>query len=357
MKQIIFITLLTLLLFPLCPEIAGAQETSATQQPAHRVVSVKPEYLPPSEILDFLGAHEYEGRLVIEWTESDGTHFVEIRQNDVANLIILTGVPADIEFIENLIRKADIAPRQIEIQIEIIEINDTKARDIGLDWQEIIEQALPAVSYRYYDSREQLSDYEYNKYRKRVRSDLNLDARVNLSRAIKVLDESGVANIKSTPKILTLNNRCATILDGQRVTYVTRYSSYTNLFETDSMDAGLVLKVCPSVGESGYITLDVNAEYTSLGSSISGSPIKAGQLIENTIIVKDGESVLLGGLSRTVEEKRRIRFPLLGHILPFIFSREIKDYENVESFMILTPRVVDLSPPTGESTIETNEEG
>jgi type II secretory pathway component GspD/PulD (secretin) len=149
---------------------------------------------------------------------------------------------------------------------------------------------------------------------------------------------------------LTLNNRRATILDGQRVTYITRYSSYTNLYETDSMDAGLTLSVLPSLGESGYITLKINAEMTTLEGKIAGSPIKTGQLIENTIVVKDGESVLLGGLTRSSEARTRKRFPILGYVLPFIFSREVTNRDEIESYMILTPKVVDFATTLDEET-------
>ena len=118
------------------------------------------------------------------------------------------------------------------------------------------------------------------------------------------------------------------------------------------MDAGLNLRVQPSLGESGYITMRITAELTSLsvGRAISGSPIKEGQMLENTVIVRDGESILLGGLSRTVEEKHRKRFPLLGHVLPFLFSREVTNRDQIESFIVLTPHVVDLAASLDEKT-------
>jgi type II secretory pathway component GspD/PulD (secretin) len=168
--------------------------------------------------------------------------------------------------------------------------------------------------------------------------------------ALRLLDEKGAATIRNAPRILTLNNRRATILDGQRVTYVTRYSSYANLFETDTLDAGLTLSVLPSLGESGYLTLDIRAELTSLSGNISGSPVKDGQIVENTVIVKDGETVLLGGFQRTVEERRHRRFPLLGYALPFLFSREISVKSRRESFVAITPRVVDLTAGVDEKT-------
>lgn len=155
--------------------------------------------------------------------------------------------------------------------------------------------------------------------------------------------EKGAATYRDAPRILTLNNHEATILDGQRVTYVTRYSSYANMFATDSMDAGLRLNVLPSLGESGYLTLAIRAELTSMSGSISGSPVKDGQIVENTIVVKDGETVLLGGFTRTVDHATRRDFPGLGRVLPFLFSRQTTTQSRRQSFIVITPHVVDLT--------------
>jgi len=113
------------------------------------------------------------------------------------------------------------------------------------------------------------------------------------------------------------------------------------------MDAELTMTVVPSLTENGYITLRINAEYTQMGTDNSKSLLKDGQMLENTVVVKNGESVLLGGLTQTVNIKAKKRFPLLGYVLPFLFSRETTIRENVESYMVLTPRVVDFAPTSG----------
>jgi type II secretory pathway component GspD/PulD (secretin) len=266
---------------------------------------------------------------------------VEIRSNDAANLLVISGTAPDIDHAISLMKEADVPPRQIEIEVKIVEISTSKARNLGLDWQNTIESIRFAARWGYRES----DDGEYSRT-------LDATASTSLSSTLQFLDQSGAAEIRTAPRILTLNNRPAQILDGQRVTYVIRYGSYTNLYETDSMDAGLNLRVQPSLGESGYITMRITAELTSLsvGRAISGSPIKEGQMLENTIIVRDGESILLGGLSRMVEQKTRKRFPLLGHVLPFLFSREVTNHDQIESFIVLTPRVVDLAAGLDDKT-------
>ncbi len=349
-------TLLILIACQFC--LVGAQDMSTPKAIVNTVVSIRPDYVPPTEILNILGVHAAGNVAMVRWQDADGPHTVDIRHNDGANLIILTGGADDVEFVESMIREADIAPRQIEIEVQIIEINKSKAQDIGIDWNELVRRSNTQFTWQYDDyrrdehyvnrdpSHESIRDTKSDQINKRMTARSSL----NLNDFLTLLDQSGAATFKSVPKILTLNNRRATILDGQRVTYITRYSSYTNLYETDSMDAGLTLSVLPSLGESGYITLKINAEMTMLDGQISGSPIKTGQLIENTVVVKDGESVLLGGLTRTAEARTTKRFPILGYVLPFIFSREVTNRDEIESFMILTPKVVDFSTALDEET-------
>jgi type II secretory pathway component GspD/PulD (secretin) len=123
---------------------------------------------------------------------------------------------------------------------------------------------------------------------------------------------------------------------------VTRYSSYTNLYETQEMTSGLYLEVTPSIGSSGYLKLDVKAKLTALGQAIGGSPSESGQILDNTVIVRNGGSVLLGGFKTEEEIKSKHGIPLLGRILPFLFSRVVNEVRTRDVLIVLTPTIVDL---------------
>ena len=315
--------------------------TAATSAQAQtQVVTVKPQFLPPAELAQILGVRGEGSRGVLEW-RAGGTRSVEVRRNDAANLIMLAGSPEDVAAAEAMAKAADVAPRQILVEAQIVEVNRDRLMDLGIDWS-TIQTRTEINQDRSKDVTKQKSGPFQN--RNQYTADrLRISASASLYNSLRLLEESGAATFRDAPRILTLNNRRATVLDGQRVTYITHYASYTNLFETDTLDAGLTLSVLPSLGESGYLTLDIRAELTSLSGYLSGSPVKDGQIVENMVIAKDGETVLLGGFLRTVEERRRRRFPVLGYVLPFLFSREITVRSRRESFVALTPRVVDLA--------------
>lgn len=324
--------------------VAAAQEPAATATPATvstaKVFTFKPNYVPPMEILTMMGARPYGGGYVLDWRLPDGNHYVDLRVNDAANLIIVSGVASDVDHAVDLIRAVDVAPRQIEIEVKIVRINASKARNIGFDWESLFDRTRASGDLRFYNR-------EYNND---IQTVLNSEVLTSFtaSDVIHILDSSGVAEIRNAPRILTLNNRRANILDGQRIAYVSKFGSYSSLYEIDTMDAGLTMTVTPSLAESGYITLKIDAEYTQLATDRANGLFKDGQMLENTVVVKDGESALLGGLTQTVNIKAKKRFPLLGHVLPFLFSRETTISENIESFMVLTPRVVDFAPTSAD---------
>lgn len=315
-------------------------QTVPAAAPRMKVVSIKPQYLPPAELAQILGVRQVDSREVMEWRSGGETRSVEVRRNDAANLLLLLGDAADVDAAVELAHTCDVAPRQISIEAKIVEFDVDRARDAGLDWTTFDVSVAGRETWSRRGGSGPVSRFTIS----------DLSATEQLTHFVDLLEKSGAGTIRSAPRILTLNNRSATILDGQRVTYVTRFSSFANIFTTDSMDAGLRLGVLPSIGESGYLRLDLRAELTSLTSNISGSPVKDGQIVENTVTVKDGETVLLGGFTRTVDRSEHRRFPVLGRLLPFIFSREILIHSRRESFIAITPHVVDLAAGVDERT-------
>lgn len=363
-------------LFLLALSLASPLAVRAQDATAVSTESLRPQFLPPGDLCRLLGVEAGPAGDRLRTGSPAVPGLVDVRRNEAANLVLFTGSPGDVAAAVALAKLVDVAPRQIEIEVRLLEINRGKASDLGIDWQQVVQQAGPRVNWGYDETSNEQTDH-VNSWVERgiagyptnpatteesarrsnsgsIRRTFSTASALDLGDVIAFLDESGAATLRQAPRILTVNNRRATILDGQRVTYVARYSSYTNMFRTDSLDTGIRLSVIPSLGESGYLTLEVEAEITSLspGSYISGSPVKDGQIIENTVVAKSGETVLLGGLTRAREEIRHRRFPILGRILPFLFSREVRSTQIVESYVLLSPRVVDLQTGIDPRSIE-----
>lgn len=101
---------------------------------ATRTSYLRPQYLPPAELARVLGARTTEGRQMVEWRGTDGAHFVELRRNDAANLMIVSGSADDVAALEALVKAVDVPPRQISIEARIVEVDESRARELGIDW-------------------------------------------------------------------------------------------------------------------------------------------------------------------------------------------------------------------------------
>jgi general secretion pathway protein D len=328
--------------------LALALAAPAAAAPQSR--TLKPSFASPRELSDMLGATEYAGAAILRWTADGAEHLVTLRRNDAANLLVLEGEAADLDRVSAQAALFDVAPRQIALEARVIEVDTDATRELGFDWNVYGDayarwSAANLRERSAYSTRSSSSAYEYASEVAR-RSTARVDeerATADARASFRMLEQSGAVTYRDTPRILTLNNRPATILDGQRTTYVTRYAAYTNLFETETMDSGLRMQVTPSLGEGGHLRLGLQVELTRLDGYLSGSPVKTGQIVENTVMAKDGETVVLGGFTRTYESKSVRRLPVLGRVLPWLFARESTRQRHSETLVVITPRVVDLA--------------
>jgi type II secretory pathway component GspD/PulD (secretin) len=296
-------------------------------------------YITPMELMEELTAqYTFDNRNEV-LINGMPVHFT---MNNATNQVMLTGSQDAISNAMLLLEFLDVPSRQIVIEAKIVEINNERLDELGIDWQHLLDrtglQSLGAIDKRIHEDND-IRDKE-NWY------SLNQSASNYMSAGdfLKILQEKEIGRVTNVPMIVTTNNKEGTLLDGSRVTYVTRYSSYSDVFETEEMTAGLYLSVIPSLGESGYLKLRITAKLTELGQIISGSPSETGQIIENTVIIKDGEEFILGGFKTSEDRKYRRKVPLLGTILPFLFSRT-ENVQITKNFLIvLKPTVIDLNP-------------
>jgi type II secretory pathway component GspD/PulD (secretin) len=301
------------------------------------------QYITPIELMEELTAqYTFDGRNEV-MINGSAVHFTI---NNATNQVMLTGDANTILSALQLIKFLDVPSRQIVIEAKIVEINNEKLSELGMDWQYFLDRTEIHSSGSMHKSiyetvtdgitdRDEITNYQISN---------SVGNYMKAGDFLKIIQEKEIGRVTNVPTIVTTNNKEGTILDGSRVTYVTRYSSNLELFETQEMTAGLFLSVIPSLGESGYLKLQITAKLTELGQIISGSPSETGQIIENTVIVKDGEEFILGGFKTTEKSQYKRKVPVLGTILPFLFSRT-ENVEILKDFLIiLKPAVIDLNP-------------
>jgi len=169
----------------------------------------------------------------------------------------------------------------------------------------------------------------------------------------QALSSTTGTNILSTPNLVTLDNEEAKIVVGQNVPFVT--GSYTNTgtgttspFQTiERKDVGITLKIKPQIGENGTVRMTIFQESSSVATTTAVGTDNAGpttnkRSIDSTIVVDDGQIVVLGGLIEDTYNTTRSKVPLLGDIpyLGALFRSESRERKKTNLMVFLRPVVM-----------------
>ncbi|MCU7854081.1 MAG: type II secretion system protein GspD, partial [Candidatus Thiodiazotropha sp. (ex Lucinoma borealis)] len=167
-----------------------------------------------------------------------------------------------------------------------------------------------------------------------------------------ILESESSVKFLSAPQIMVIDNQTASFRVGDQIPIVTRASQSTSdpnapiVSEVQFRDTGTLLQVTPRINEGGMVTLEVSQEVSTPGTSPAiggGGNVSISQrTIESTVIVHDGQTVVLGGLIREDTTGTKTGIPGLMHIplLGNLFGSTTKDVNRTELIVTLTPKVV-----------------
>lgn len=174
---------------------------------------------------------------------------------------------------------------------------------------------------------------------------------LNLGVLARALEGDAGVNVLSTPNVLTLDNEEAKLLVGQNVPFIT--GSYTpsstsaaNPFQTiERKDIGLTLRVKPQITEAGTVKLAIFQEVSSISrdATVKGADLITNKRsLESTVLVDDGQIIVLGGLIQDDQQSSIDKVPLLGDI-PFLgglFKYESRSHKKTNLMVFLRPHVL-----------------
>jgi general secretion pathway protein D len=172
----------------------------------------------------------------------------------------------------------------------------------------------------------------------------NIAAIIN---AVKTDDEF---RILSTPQVLTTDNEEARITVGENRPYQTRSTTDPSggTFESfEYRDVGKILKITPHVTEGRLVRMQISLEVTNidLASTLTTSstlPVTQKRTVDTTVIVKDSQTVVIGGLIEDSETQNETKVPVLGDIpvLGWLFRDRSETTTRTNLYIFLTPRVI-----------------
>ncbi|MDA0335114.1 MAG: hypothetical protein O2782_08125 [bacterium] len=253
----------------------------------------------------------------------------------------------DPEALDNLLQThIDVPAQQIVIEALVIEVNSSHLNDLGFEWRSATGSASAAFE-RSEDTGKRQGTFL-----------LSPDAFTDFNAfrgAIEALEETGDAEVLSSPSVLVLNDRQARIQVGRQIP-VSRTTATNNatVKGVEYFPIGIVLNLRPRINrENSEVTMQIETIISSISpesaakleagsGDITFSPIVDNRQVETYVRVADGTPFIIGGLLSTDDQEARISLPLLSNIpvIGRLFTRKRVEHERREVIVVLTPHIV-----------------
>ncbi len=297
----------------------------------------------------------------------------QIQADPTTNSLIITAPEPQYRQLRTVIDKLDGRRAQVLVESLIVEVNANKLTEFGIQWQSVMgKQGDGTVGVIGTNSGAAganilgLTTALASGNATAVGSAVGkLGGGLNLALAPRIagqyylgalanfLQNSGDANVLSTPNLMTLDNEEARIIIGNNVPFVT--GSYANTggnsgavnpFTTvERKDVGLMLRVRPQINENGTVKLAIYQEVSKIdGNTLSdvNGPTTSKRAIESNVLVEDGSIIVLGGLLEDSYSQAEDKVPVMGDIplLGALFRSENRSRKKTNLMVFLRPVVV-----------------
>lgn len=294
---------------------------------------------------------------------------VRIMADEDTNSLIISASPAEYEALKAVVKKLDIPRNMVYLEALIMEVNTSKDFSVGVQWVSSDGKVFSGFSGS--------STSPYSSIKNLTADTPTLPAGgtfgifkegisvggvtfPNLAALINAYKNDSDINIIATPQVLTTDNKKAEISVGENVPYITSKNTtsgtqqdYTNY---EYRDVSTKLSIVPHINQKGSLRLDIKTEVIKLkdsnASTVSQTPTTLKRTADTSVIVRDDQTVVIGGIIGHDETVNDYKVPLLGDIpvLGWLFKTHSTDMTKTNMFIFVTPHIIknpaDLSEVT-----------
>ena len=224
--------------------------------------------------------------------------------------------------------------RQIEISAQIAQVSRTAQSQFGVNWQAQLSDGVQSSLGGAIDLAALVPTTSLSL------SGLGNASLLNLT--LDLMESEGLANVVSKPKIVTSEGQIARIESGTEVPYQTVTDDDVSV---EFRQASLMLEVTPFVKDGERILLTLNIHQDSVGDLINGVPSLETNRLQTQVVVRNEETLVLGGIFREESFESESRVPILSSIpwLGELFKRRLQQQEKVELLVFITPKLLQMS--------------
>jgi len=303
-----------------------------------------------------------------------------IEVNKRSNALVVTDVPNSIQTIENLIRQLDKETPQVLIEARIIETILGDSTNLGINWTTRITATGSKRPHTFpfrkvgpksffpenkiETTSDETSDFPYKHGFPYTTADEFSFGTLNFSEfqvVLEALQSNSQTRILSHPRLVTLNNQEAKILVGTRVPIpIYTFNDETGTYEIsgyEEEEVGISLEVTPHVSPDNKIKLTLHPEVSSITGYTGPNderPIIDTREASTQVQLRDGETVVIGGLIKQNKIDTVNKVPLLGDIplLGLAFRHKSKTLESTDLLIFVTARILHPAEKKGDHVVE-----
>ncbi|MHB1025159.1 MAG: type IV pilus secretin PilQ [Desulfobacteria bacterium] len=309
-----------------------------------------------------------------------GSKFGKLDSDDRTNVLIIRDLPEHIAEMKALVATLDTATPQVLIEARIVEVDTTFSRELGVQWggayaggrgnskygvtgvQDGTGASIPGGAVVAGTTNPFTATIPVPSYAVNLPATVGLGSgggiafgvlkdNLRLDLSLTALESSGKGKIISSPKIVTTDNKEATIEQGTQIPYSTVSASGTNV---QFIDATLSLKVTPHITPDGRVSMKVDVKNDSQGDVAPGSttPSINKKKATTDVLISDGETTVIGGILQITRNESRAGLPWLSKIpvLGYLFRKDTNSTQNRELLIFITPRILKQEPIQAKSS-------
>jgi general secretion pathway protein D len=276
------------------------------------------------------------------------------------NTILTVATPAEYAVIEAALKKLDIQQRQVSIEVTIAEVTLNDELQFGVEW--LFKGGAPSGrgsggqfnTSTPFNPAVAIAAGATNPVGLAVSTGFNYlinnsNFPGGVQAALHLLDKYGDTKVISNPHLAALDNQKATIKVGDRIPIPSNATvgGATNVVTTTTqyIDTGVLLQVTPHINAGGLVTLEVDAEVSTPGTSTDpnvGPPINT-RSVQTLLAVPSGQTMIMGGLITETKQNTSAGLPLISRVpvLGGLFGNQDLKNNRTELVLFITPRVVE----------------
>jgi type II secretion system protein D len=279
---------------------------------------------------------------------------VTVVGDEKSNKLVISTSPRYMDTVLSIVNELDTPPPQVMIQVLLAEVTIDSTEQWGMD---ITGGPFGSKAYKFNTLAGDSG----------VATSLGVP-NLSISSAdfgilIRSLEAQGKLEVLSNPQVTVNNNQKAEINVGDDIGVAgnTERSSVGTLVSSVSrIPVGIIMNVTPAISEDGFVRMDINPEISQLTARTTAinkdqsAPVISRRKVETIVTVRDGQSVVIGGLIQTTQEERRTKVPILGDIplLGLPFRSKLSTAKKTELLVIVTPRVIPGLPGAAHGMAE-----